>query len=240
LRSRELSQSSGQGSNSETPKPTKDDAAYIALKVAIGSIPYVGAALAEVFAATIPSPVSKRTAEWWEDVAKRVAALEKSGINMKNLASDPAFISLVERASKMATQSAQQEKLDALKNAIVNAAAGIDIKADERKIFLNLVDELTPSHLLMLEFLSDPGPYGKAHGVKYESHMLGGSPAALLEEAFPEWKGKREVYDLILQDINTKGLVRNGIHSLMSEPGMYQSRTTSRGKQFLDFIKAQP
>ncbi|MGD0177711.1 MAG: hypothetical protein ABSC50_12905 [Candidatus Bathyarchaeia archaeon] len=58
--------------------------------------------------------------------------------------------------------------------------------------------------------------------------------------AFPEWKGKRENYDLILQDINTKGLVRNGIHGMMSEPGMYQSRATSRGKQFLDFIKAQP
>ena len=58
------------------PTPTKDDALYVAKKAAISSIPYIGGALAEVFSATVASPISKRTADWWDDLARRVSALD--------------------------------------------------------------------------------------------------------------------------------------------------------------------
>jgi hypothetical protein len=230
-------------SNGELPKPMKEDAAYTAVKVALGSVPYVGGVLAEAFAATVPSPISKKQEEWWLDLRNRVQALEKAGVDMKKLAADQAFIGVVAVASKMVAGSAQQEKLDALKNAVLNSAGGINIDEDEKRIFLQLVDQLTISQLKMLEFLDGPRAYAQAHNVRFGNYMYAGVDA-ILEEAFPEWKGKREVYDLVLHDLQTRGLVAgnvDSIHVTMSatDQGMFASRTTDRGKRFLKFIRAQ-
>jgi hypothetical protein len=235
---------SGEDAPTGRPTQTKKDAEYIALKATISSIPVVGGALAEVFSATVPSPVSKKTADWWDDLARRVTKLERSGISMESLATSDEFKTLVRQASQLANQNARQEKLEALRNAVVNAAAGIDIDADERQIFLQMVDQLTPSQLKMLEFLNDPLAYGQAHNVKYGNYMAAGI-ATIVEDAFPEWRGRREVYDLVLHDLQTRGLVSGNtdlLHYTMSATGqgIYASRTTERGKRFLKFIKAQP
>lgn len=222
------------------PTPTRDDALYATVRATISSIPIVGGALAEVFSATVTSPISRRTADWWDDLATRVAALERSGTDVQNLPHNAEFIGLVQWASQMATRNVQQEKLDALRNAVVNSAAGINIIADEKQLFLQLIDQLTPSQLKMLEFLDDPRAYGEAHGVRYGSYLYGGVDS-ILEEAFPEWRGRREVYDLVLHDLQTKGLVAgdvNDLHRLGSEQGMYARRTTVRGRRFMGFIRA--
>lgn len=52
-------------------------------------------------------------------------------------------------------RSHQQQKIAALRNAVVNTAKGIDISADLKKTFVRYVDELTPSHVALLRFLRD-------------------------------------------------------------------------------------
>ena len=240
-----MNQPSGQErTDTGRPTPNRDDTLYAVVRATLSSVPYVGGALAEVFSATVPSPMSRRTADWWDDLAKRVTVLERSGINMESLANNEEFFGLVRRAAEMASQNNQQEKLEALRNTVINAAAGIDIDADERQIFLTLVQDLTTSHLKMLEFLDDSREYGQAHNVTYGNYSLAGVDT-LLQEAFPVWKGKREVFDAILQDLLTRSLVSgnvNSIHTPLSatDNGMFASRTTERGKRFLKFIKGRP
>jgi hypothetical protein len=79
------------------PKATKEGAAYIALKVAIGAIPYVGGLLAEAFAAKVPSPLSKKNEQWWLDLKSRVEALEKAGVDLMVLAGNEDFVEVVKR-----------------------------------------------------------------------------------------------------------------------------------------------
>jgi hypothetical protein len=59
-------------------------------------------------------------------------------------------------ASRIAVTTGQQEKLDALRNAVLNAAfPSGDIDADTQAIFLRHIGDLTPSHLHMLKLLVD-------------------------------------------------------------------------------------
>jgi hypothetical protein len=61
------------------------------------------------------------------------------------LAENSDFIEVVRRAAELASQTTKEEKLEALRNAVLNAATGIDLEADEEVIFLQLVDQLTIS-----------------------------------------------------------------------------------------------
>ena len=59
-------------------------------------------------------------------------------------------------ASRIAVTTGQQEKLYALRNAVLNAAfPSGDIDADTQAIFPRDIGDLTPSHLHMLKLLVD-------------------------------------------------------------------------------------
>jgi hypothetical protein len=237
---------SGPESDSGPPKPTKKDAAYSLAKVGLSAIPVFGGTAAEIFSAVIAPPITKRTAAWVESISERLKDLEKtvSGFKLENLAENQAFTTVVLHATQIAIRSHQQRKIEALRNAVINTALGTNISEDEEHIFLEYVDALTPSHLKLLEFLDNPAVYGKAHNVKYGNYSQA-SVSTILEEAFPEWKGKRVDYDLIAQDLYTRGLLGGQVNDLhvggsATDQGMYARRTTDRGKRFLQFIRAQP
>ena len=238
-------ESSGEEKTVERPKPAKADAAYALAKVGLSVIPVLGGTAAEIFSAVIAPPITKRTIEWIESISEKLKDLEKTvnGFKLENLAENQVFTTVVLHATQIAIRSHQQEKIEALRNAVINTALGTTISEDEEQIFLEYVDALTPSHLRLLEFLDNPTAYGKAHNVKYGNYSQA-SASTILEEAFPEWKGKRADYDLIAQDLYTRGLLGgqvNDIHvgASPTEQGMYARRTTDRGRRFLQFIKTQ-
>ena len=115
----------------------------------------------------------------------------------------------------------------------------LDIDRDMENMFLKLLDTLTLSHLKVLEFLDNPREYGAQHGVKFGNYSAGGV-STILEEAIPELKGRREFYDQLVRDLYAKGLLNTdeiGMHALMTDAGMFSSRTTELGKKFLAFTK---
>ena len=60
----------------------------------------------------------------------------------------------------------------------------------------------------------------------------------LIEGAFPELKGKRDLYDLIWKELFSRALVnRDGLHTMMTNSGIVAKRTTEIGKLFLDYVK---
>jgi hypothetical protein len=229
----------------EKPKPTKADAAYSLAKVGLSAIPVLGGTAAEIFSVVIAPPIAKRTVEWIESISERLKNLEKTvdGFKLENLAENEVFTTVVLQATQIAIRNHQQEKIEALRNAVINTAVGINISEDEKQIFLEYVDSLTPSHMKLLEFLDNPTAYGKAHNVKYGNYSQA-SVSTILEEAFTEWKGKRSDYDLIAQDLYARGLLgsqANDLHVGVSatDQGMYARRTTDRGRRFLEFIGVQ-
>lgn len=64
-----------------------------------------------------------------------------------------------------------------------------------------------------------------------------GTPATVLEYAFPKLKEERDFYGQIAKDLSIRGLINmESLHVIMSQQDLFASRTTEMGKQFLKFI----
>lgn len=145
---------------------------------------------------------------------------------------------ILESAGNQSMQRVAGQQSEAQVKAPTNNAVGLDIDSDMKQMFLEHAKTLTSSHLRILEFLDNPHGYGDRHAVKFGNYMAGGV-STILEEAIPVLKGRREIYDQLVQDLYAKGLLnidKNGLHTMMTETGMFASRTTEIGKKFLEFV----
>jgi len=225
-----------------TKKPERDikDATHTIVKAGLGSIPVVGAAAAEIFSIVIESPLSKRRVEWIESIAKRLKELEEKveGFKIEELSSNEMFITTVLHASQVAIRNHQEEKLEALRNAISNSALPDPPEEDIQLMFLNWIDELTPWHLRVLKFFDSPERWIKEHN-KEIPDWGEADPLRVFFHIYPKMKQQEAFFNLLLQDLaDLKELLREDkIRSNMEKPAYLRvSHTTSFGKQFIEFI----
>lgn len=215
------------------------DYAHAGVRAGLSTAPFLGGPLAEFFSMIITPPLEKRRTDWLIDIFTRLKQLEEKveGFKIENLAENEIFISTLLYATQVAMRTHLREKLDALKNAVINSAVKLPIDENLQLIFLNLVDRYTPWHLIILHFLDDPRKYGVRNNISYPSWSMGGT-SAVLESAMPELKGKRDFYDQIVKELYSNGLLNSDtfLHTTMTDQGMFASRTTAMGKQFLGFI----
>lgn len=67
------------------------------------------------------------------------------------------------------------------------------------------------------------------------------SLSQLVETADPQFKNRRDWYDLLTADLDRAGLtnsVSGALHSMMTPQGVLASRSTALGDRFLRFIAA--
>jgi len=143
-------------------------------------------------------------------------------------------------ASQAAIRNHQQEKLEALRNAVLNVASGNAPDEDLQLMFLNFIDTLTAWHLRILRFFQDPSGYGAARGVGYPNWSTGGL-SSVMEHTFSELRGQRAFYDQIVNDLYSRGLMSSdasGLHTTMTAAGMFTKRTTPMGEGFLAFVSS--
>jgi len=259
--------------NEETTRDIKKDLALSAgdyahagVKAGLSTAPFLGGPLAEFFSLVVAPPLEKRRTEWLIEIFTRLKLVEEKveGFKIENLAQNEVFISTLLYATQAAMRTHQQEKLEALRNAVINSALRPPVDENLQLMFLNIVDRYTPWHLVILQLLDNPSLYGKRHEIKYPSLTSGGNLGTLIELTFPELNKKQEFYDQIVKEMISNGLLQqptkpnpyqygemrvtemdlNGfpqhpgsnLQGMRSEQGMYASRTTVMGKQFLEFI----
>jgi len=226
---------------SEIPKHPEKSAGDIAqgvVKAAVSGLPVVGGPAAELLGMVFGPPLEKRRDKWMDDLAGIVKELQSKveGLTPEKLSQDHAFVTMSMRATEIAIRTHQQEKLDALRNAVLNAGLKIDLDENIQQIFLNYIDALTPSHLKVLKVFRNPQAWAHANGITFPN-WTAGSLATVLETALPEMAGRRDCYDQLVSDLQQRGLMtRVDIHTTMTGHGMLQSRTTGLGNDFLGFI----
>jgi hypothetical protein len=234
-----LSSQSSEKNDLKPPQPSVVDAGYAITKGLISAFPYLGGAAAELFGLVIAPPLEKRRNEWMNAVAQKILELEQkqAGFRIEHLVGNQLFLTVVMQSTVAALRNHQKQKLDALQNAVVNTARGIDIEENLQLLFLDMIDSLTPLHLNILAYFSDPAKWLKDRGVGL-GIVMGGADHGL-ETAFPELRDQREIYDPIVQDLFNRGLLnfdKNGLHTMMTDSGILASRTTELGRKFLLYI----
>lgn len=107
--------------------------------------------MAELFDALVTPPLEKRRDTWREQVAEDLRRLEtEAGISLEELQNNEAFISLLVQATVVAIRNHHNEKKDAIRNCILNAASNSTIDSDIQLSFVRFIDELSPSHISLL------------------------------------------------------------------------------------------
>ena len=221
----------------EPPESTAGDVAHLAARAVIASIPIVGGAGVEIFAAIVQPPLDRRRNEWMKEIGDALSELEQTGvINLSSLQEDDGFLDIVLSASQIALRTSQQEKKDALRNAILNATLPHVLDESHQQFFLHLVDTFTIWHLRLLKLFQNPMAWFREYAKPWPDVYAGGL-SQILEAAYPELAPQRDFYDQIWRDLNTYGLVlTSGLHTTMTGRGLEARRTSSLGDEFLTFI----
>ena len=208
------------------PQPTKGDHAHLAAKALLSAIPFLGGPAAELFPTLLAPPLSKRRDAWMESLARSLKALEErtEGLKVESLSENEAFISAVMQATQSALRTHQNEKLDALRNAVLKVAAGTAPEENLQSMFLALIDAFTPLHLRLLGIFRNR--------------------SSANPEVFQELRAQQPVSDQVIEDLAARGLIALPAHlarsyssPLFREPLIGADwQLTSLGNQFVSFV----
>lgn len=197
--------------------PSLEDVGHAAVQAMASLVPGLSNALALIL---VP-PLTQRRDDWLKDLEFRLRELENQvrDFHFDDLHRNEQFVSATLQATQAALRTHQEEKLEALRNAVLNVAVSRGPSEDLQVIFLNLVDSFTPMHLKILRFF-------------YQRD------ATVLEQM----RGQRDLTDQVVHDLDDRGLIQDTRPYIArnrdsSEALVYhQWSVTNLGKQFLAFI----
>src|SRR4029077_11150730 len=140
--------------------------------------------------------LEQRRDEWLTQLA---TALEETrrrvgDLDFEKLADSPVFVDAVVTTCRIVEHTHQEEKLAALRNAVLNSVAVDAPDTETQAIFLSLVDRYTPSHLRILTMLDDPQGWFLQHNLTLPPADVGGALSMTVETTLPELQGRQDFY----------------------------------------------
>jgi hypothetical protein len=237
------------------PERTALDYGVAVAKVGSIVFPFLGSGVALFDLITAPIR-NRRFTDWCEDlrlhlneVSRRVAALTP-----ETLVANEAFISAFAQATQAALRTHQKEKLEALRNAVLNTALNRVPDDNRRAVFLSLIDRLAPVHMDMLNgFLRSAIPRPGAEDYNYNAwewkhrNDAKQNPGFDRDSSFltlwvrdsvPTLANESEYFlRMLIGDLYGAGLTTIG-PSDRQVPSSFQQLVTPVGTEFLEFIAA--
>lgn len=227
--------------NYEPPKPDKWDNAHLLARAGIASIPLVGGAGLEFFNRVVAQPLERRRNAWMDTVAAGMRQLEESQkCVIDDLPNNPAFIDTVMQATRAAVVTSQQEKWEALRNAVLNSAMPSAPEATIQAMFLNIIDSLTGLHIRVLDYIVNFQQWHETRNKapRYYSPLV---PLwSIVADEFPELKDNETTALYILNDLQQRGLLEHPPQHDMDITSLREGlpgRPHKLAKEFLAFIR---
>lgn len=215
------------------PKPTRADAIIEGVKAGFsGPLGILGAVL--------KTPLEKRRDEWMRAVEEALLELQEKveGFSIEALADNELFVSTVVQAAVAAQRTHVEEKRIALRNVVVNTALSPDLDETKVEILLGLIESLTAWHIKILDLFANPDDWAVKNNKPFPGSWYMGGRSDVLEFAYSELTGKRDFYDPIVRDLNTKGLLStDSLHVTMTRNGMTQPTITDWGAELVRLIR---
>jgi hypothetical protein len=211
------------------------DKNYNSGKAIVSSLPAVGSLAVGFFDSYIVSPATQRLHIFLETLVQELEEL-KSKIESVNVES-PIFVTTFMRARQIAICTHQKQKLEALRNIVLNSSIPRSIEDDVLAMFLNWTDYFSELHISTLRHL----------------HYLDRYDPEQLHTYFPKWEEKRAIYNQVLKDLTDRGLILTDNYTIIGVDPKHKgeidkllrynrqsrqvSKTTELGKQFIEFIE---
>lgn len=203
----------------------------------INMLPVVGSAMAVAFAYAVNYSFNKRLNLWFDDLAAAVDDLQQrmdEPIAFDDLAEDETFVDAVINATRAAQATHAREKLEALRNGVLNSTLPGAPDDDEQARFFRLVDQFTPAQLRMLSYFDGPREWFASHGIQPQEYMTG-SRINGLQQALPEFRND-DWARLVAKDLADNSLLIAGISGMVTGAAVYDRLTTPLAQRFLAFI----
>jgi len=213
------------------------------VKIALGFVPWVGGALAEVVG-HLNNDLARRQEFWMVQVSEAINALQKrSGLTVDELMKNEAFTSFLLQATPIALRNHQKEKITTLKNALTSVGNPEFSDEDLAFQFLRYIDELTVSHLTILRIIAN-----RADAFKEVKSM---------QQAFEQLtrEDQADVSPLVartyLRDLDARGLVNaidledlpdfesKAVYIAAEQTDRHPLQLTELGEKFLSFIAVE-
>ncbi|MFI9561624.1 hypothetical protein [Nonomuraea endophytica] len=155
------------------------------------------------------------------------------------LVENESFVDAVMTATQTAFRTSQQEKIEVLRNAVLNSAIPDAPEPDIQQLCLELIDKLTPTHLRLLVLLNDPrGWFGQHPELTRPQFAMSSNRSQLITAALPDLGAKgHAIIERFYAALTDGGLVNGALQGMMTADGAWQAVTTDHGKAFLAFVR---
>lgn len=213
------------------PDTTAREVALGLARAGLSLVPAVGGAAAELLTLVVNPIIQGRRDRWLVSLAEAVDDLRAHGIDVRTLEGNEAVVSIILNATQAAARTHEEEKLDALRNGVVNAVLGVNYDEQMSQMFIRCIDELTPLHLRLLDYYRAPDEW-------FESRRMVVPDTFPLNAVIPELEHRPELYALLAQaenDLVARGLLNERRRSGRPQRVPYPL-TTSLGDLFLGFV----
>lgn len=230
---------------------SEGDKAHRVVRSALSMFPVLGGPAVEIFNAIITPPLEKRRANWIKDVTEAINLLiERNQATFEGLQNNETFITSVVQATQIVLRNHQAEKLEALRNAVLNSALHNAPEEDLQTMFLGMIDIFTQWHWRILKFCNEAEGINIDHKpsvtiqhidpslpnkLKQASHYVH-QQSRHLESTFPLLKDRSKFYMQILLELSQRGLIERTGNVEDTPPTDDWFEITSFGKQFIRFI----
>jgi len=176
--------------------------------------------------------LGKRRDEWFEELRLRLndLAAKVGGMSIQSLAHNEEFVSVVLQATQSAVKTHQRKKIEALRNAVLNVAAGKAPVFEKQAIFLQYVDRFEPLHLELLGFMEAP----KQFGATWQSTT---AVYTVISNVFPSLAGQFQLVNLAVVDLQAAGFIAANLDNAMALAPGFDKWVTFLGEEFLKFIR---
>ncbi|MEG4091885.1 hypothetical protein [Microcoleus sp. Pol12B4] len=165
------------------------DKNYNASKALASSIPAIGSLVEGFIDSYIGSPATKRMRKFLQALVEELNQV-KSKIESVDF-ENPVFLTTFLHAYQIAARTHQEQKLEALKNVVLNSSIPRALEDDILAMFLNWIDYFPELHISTLKHL----------------HYLDRYAPEQLDTYFPMLEKYRGVYNQVLKDLADRGLI---------------------------------
>jgi hypothetical protein len=225
----------------DTKPPDKSQTRKVVERIgeaAVASVPLVGNALAITLVTTLNWRLDQRREEWFTKLAEEIEDLRNrvNDFDVGSLADNDLFVDAVVSATRTVEHTHQEDKLRALRNAVLNSVSPDAPDADTQAVFLNMIDRYTPSHLRLLTLWDDPPAWFESHGLTPPEAAFITSRTVTVEAGLPEMKGRQDFYLVIAGELYAAELLTATLTGNVQPPSLMSRLTSDFARQFVRFI----